>query len=94
MRPSRQQIEERLILRAWESKAFRRELLKNPKAAVSRTLSEMTGKRTGLPKDLQIKVHEESERLIHIVLPAPSYDYDSEASPLILPWQRSFEPGE
>lgn len=61
---SRKDLETAVILRAWKDDAFRRELLANPKAAIAK----VTGK--PLPDDLQVVVHEETAKTLHLCLPA------------------------
>jgi len=54
---------ERLIKRSWESSAFRRKLLSSPKEAMEEEFGLV------LPPDLTVHVHEETDRVIHLVLP-------------------------
>jgi len=60
---TRQDLETALILKAWKDDAFRQELLSNPKAAIA----QVTGK--PLPDDVQVVVHQETSKTIHLVLP-------------------------
>jgi hypothetical protein len=53
----------RLIKRSWESSAFRRKLLSSPKEAMEDEFG------LGLPPDVTVHVHEETDRVIHLVLP-------------------------
>jgi hypothetical protein len=58
----RNELNEKIIERAWKDEAFKEKLLKDPKAA----LLQMN---PNLPDDLKIQVHEESADTIHLVLP-------------------------
>jgi len=53
----------RLIKRSWESSAFRRKLLASPKEVVEEEVG------LALPPDMTVHVHEETDRVIHLVLP-------------------------
>jgi hypothetical protein len=59
----RNELNEKIIERAWKDEAFKEKLLKDPKAA----LLQMN---PNLPKELNIQVHEESPKTIHLVLPS------------------------
>jgi hypothetical protein len=61
---SRKDLEAAVILKAWKDDAFRKELLSNPKAAIAK----LTGK--PLPADMQVVVHEETAKTLHLCLPA------------------------
>ena len=52
-----------LITRAWQNDDFRRDLLSNPKAAIERELN------VSLPAGLTVQVHEQSDNVLHLVLP-------------------------
>jgi hypothetical protein len=54
-----------LITRAWEDKAFKQELLSNPRATIEKTLG------VSLPEDIEIYVHEQTSTTVHLVLPMP-----------------------
>ena len=60
---TRRDFETALILRAWKDDAFRRELLSDPKAAIAK----VAGRR--LPDDVEVVVHEETAKTIHLCLP-------------------------
>lgn len=60
---SRQALEEQIVKRAQEDPAFREELLRDPQAA----LAQLAG--GALPPGVDIVVHEETPRTIHLVLP-------------------------
>ena len=62
---SRRQAEDALITKAQQDEAFRRELLSNPSAAISRTLG------VDLPSDLKITVLQETRDTMYLVLPPP-----------------------
>jgi Nitrile hydratase, alpha chain len=59
---TRQEIEERLIARAWKDVAFKNELLSNPKAAL-----ESEG--ISLPDNLEVRVVEETANAFYLVIP-------------------------
>ena len=54
-----------LITRAWEDKAFKQELLDNPRAAIEKALG------VSLPEGIEIYVHEQTPTTVHLVLPMP-----------------------
>lgn len=58
----RNELNEKIIERAWKDEAFKEKLLKDPKGA----LLQMN---PNLPAGLKIEVHEESGNTIHLVLP-------------------------
>lgn len=59
---TRQEIEERLIARAWQDSAFKNELLSNPKAAL-----ETEG--ISLPQNIEVRAVEETSNTFYIVIP-------------------------
>ncbi|MBU0492017.1 MAG: NHLP leader peptide family RiPP precursor [Chloroflexi bacterium] len=61
-----------LINRAWHDDAFKRELLANPKAVIERALGVV------LPDEVNIHVHEQTPTEVHLVLPMPPTDGDTE----------------
>ena len=63
---SRAQLERRLIERGLEDESFRQRLLEEPRAA----LEEELGAR--LPAEIQIRVVEETQDTIYLVLPSAS----------------------
>lgn len=60
---SREQLEARLVAKAMKDPAFKRELLKNPRAAVAREFGAV------LPDHVEFKVVEESRTVRYLVLP-------------------------
>jgi hypothetical protein len=61
---TRQDLMAKLIAKAWKDDAFRQKLLSNPKATVEQELGE------ALPGTLDIKIVEEPQNTLYIVLPA------------------------
>jgi Nitrile hydratase, alpha chain len=59
---TRQEIEERLIARAWKDSVFKGELLSNPKAAL-----EAEG--ISLPESIEIRAVEETINTFYLVIP-------------------------
>jgi hypothetical protein len=68
---SRESLHSRVIGKAMQDEAFRRELLARPRDVVSRELSELTGGMRLTP-DIQVTAVEETPTQLYIVLPAPS----------------------
>ena len=62
-RINRKRAELRLILKAWKDKAFRRQLLENPKNTMERELG------VKFASDAEIVIHEETPKTLHLVLP-------------------------
>ena len=60
---TRKELEEKLVKKAWEDDDFKKQLLKDPKAAIEKE----TGK--SLPKDLTIEAVEETANKSFIVIP-------------------------
>jgi len=54
---------ERLIKKSWESSDFRRKLVSSPKEAMEEEFGLV------FPSDVTVHVHEETDRIIHLVLP-------------------------
>ncbi|MEB3342865.1 MAG: NHLP leader peptide family RiPP precursor [Okeania sp.] len=69
---TRKDLEIHLITRALKDEDFKRELIANPKAVIEEELE------TKLPEDLEIKVLEETEDTIYMVLPCNPYEGMSE----------------
>ncbi|MFN9175333.1 MAG: NHLP leader peptide family RiPP precursor, partial [Synechocystis sp.] len=69
---TRKDLEIHLITRAVKDEGFRQELVANPKAVVEKELG------VKLPEDLEIKVLEETEDTIYMVLPCNPYEGISE----------------
>jgi hypothetical protein len=61
---SAEDLQDRLITRAWEDERFKRTLLTDPKSAIGEELG------VELPRDLDIEVFEETPNKIFLVLPA------------------------
>ena len=53
----------RVIAKAWKDDGFHQELLNDPKATIEKELS------VKLPEGLSVQVHEQSERVLHLLLP-------------------------
>jgi hypothetical protein len=60
--PDRNQLYTKIVEAAWRDEAFRQELLANPKAALKRL-------NVNLPDSVDVHVHEESGKALHLVLP-------------------------
>ncbi len=60
----RQELETKLIKKAWEDEGFKNELLVNPKEAIQNALELL------IPADINIKVVEETPNTVYFVLPA------------------------
>ena len=60
---TRRDLEIKLITRAWKDETFARELRSNPKAVFQREVG------SELPGDVEVKVVEETEKTIYLVLP-------------------------
>lgn len=69
---TRKDLEIHLITRALKDEDFRKELIANPKAVIENELG------TKLPEDLEIKVLEETEDTVYMVLPCNPYEGVSE----------------
>jgi hypothetical protein len=65
---SRAEMERTLVQRSMEDEDFRRRLLEDPKATVEQELA------TQLPEDVEVRVVEESQQTIYLVLPFRSAD--------------------
>jgi hypothetical protein len=63
---SRAEIESTLVQRSMEDDSFRQRILDDPKAVVEQELE------TQLPEDVEVKVVEESQQTIYLVLPSTS----------------------
>lgn len=60
---SRRDFEEKLIIKALEDANFKQKLIKNPRAVIAYELG------TQLPANIEVKVLEETEHILYIVLP-------------------------
>ncbi|MDZ8105942.1 MAG: NHLP leader peptide family RiPP precursor [Nostoc sp. DedQUE12a] len=60
---TRQDIEARIIARAWKDEAYKQELLTNPKATIEREFG------VEFPADVNVQVLEENPTSLHFVLP-------------------------
>lgn len=65
---TRKDLEAHLITRSFEDERFKQELLANPKVVVEKELG------TELPESLEIKVIEETETVLYIVIPKNPYE--------------------
>lgn len=70
---TRKDLEVHLITRALKNEEFKQELLANPKTVVEQELG------TKLPEGIQIKVLEETETTMYLVLPSNPYEGMSES---------------
>ena len=69
---TRQEFEAELVAKTWKDKAFKQELLSNPKA----TLTKEFG--TPIPDNIEVRVLEENANTLYIVLPVEPGDLESE----------------
>jgi hypothetical protein len=69
---SRRDIEQKLIKRAWQDDIFKHALLENSKATLEEFFSIQ------LPETLELRVLEETERSVYLVLPHNPYSLTSE----------------
>ena len=76
----------RLAARALEDENFRRELLANPRAVVERECG------VTLPGDLLIEVHQESSRVMHLVIPEGGLPEEQDHD-LFAFWEQILRPG-
>lgn len=60
---SRRQFEELLIIKAFQDTSFKRELIENPKMAIAENFGVQ------LPVDIEIRVLQENEKVLYVVLP-------------------------
>jgi hypothetical protein len=82
----------RLAARALEDENFRRELLENPRAVVERECGLLLGTDARLPEDLRIEVHQESSRVMHLVIPASGLPEEQD-NDLFAFWEQILRPG-
>lgn len=59
---TRKEIEEKLIVKAWQDSSFKQELLSNPKSAL-----EKEG--ISLPESIEVRAVEESTNIFYLVIP-------------------------
>ena len=84
----RRDLEERLILRAWEDDEFRLALLRDPHSVISQELTEMSGRTVELPARVKIHIHEEAPGEMHVVL-LPRRDAMAEdGRTLVVGWEK------
>jgi len=60
---SRDDVQKKLVVKAWSDKAFKAELLADPKGAIQKELG------TELPADLNVKIMEEDANTLCLVIP-------------------------
>ncbi|MEH1770608.1 NHLP leader peptide family RiPP precursor [Nostoc sp.] len=60
---TRQDIEARIIAKAWKDEAYKQELLTNPKAVIEREFG------VEFPADVNVQILEENPTSLHFVLP-------------------------
>ena len=61
-------LQRRVIRRAWRDEKFRKELIKNPKAVLSREIAKLDPT-ASIPDDVNIRVVEETPSTFYLVLP-------------------------
>ena len=81
-----------MAARALEDEDFRRELIENPRAAVERECGLLLGTDVKLPEDLRIEVHQESSRVMHIVIPERALPKEQD-NDLFAFWEQILRPG-
>lgn len=59
----RQKFEEFLIVKAMKDTNFKKELIENPKIAIAKEFG------TQLPAEIEIRILEETDKIVYIVLP-------------------------
>ena len=69
---TRQEFEANLAAKAWKDKAFKQELLTNPKATIAKEFG------TPIPDNIEVKVLEENPNTLYILLPVEPVDLESE----------------
>ena len=82
----------RLAARALEDEDFRRKLIENQRAAVERECGLLLGTDVKLPEDLRIEVHQESSRVMHIVIPERALPKEQDHD-LFAFWEQILRPG-
>lgn len=68
----RRDVEDRIVQRAWRDDDYRQALLGNPKAALEQELG------SSIPGNVQVKVLEESDDTVYLVLPKRPESTESE----------------
>jgi hypothetical protein len=61
---TRKEIEEKLIVKAWQDAAFKQELLNDTKSALQK-------EGVNLPEGIEVRVIEETPDICYLVIPAP-----------------------
>lgn len=77
MEPTRKDLENKLITRAWEDQTFKAELMNNPRDVIRRELEALG---ISLPENVSITVHEETPSQVHLVLPTNTAVAEAELS--------------
>ncbi len=72
MMQQQQELEARLVARAWQDEGFKQQLLSDSKAAIEQELG------TPLPDGVQIQVLEETPTQLYLVLPQNQTDLSDE----------------
>lgn len=67
-----QEFEADLVAKAWKDKAFKQELLSNPKATIAKEFG------IPIPDNIEVRVLEENPNTLYIVLPVEPADLESE----------------
>lgn len=89
---SRQILEDHLAAAAWHDPAFRRRLLRSPRAVIQAELRRLTGRPVTLPRGLKFSIHEESPNDIHLVLPAARDRFGTAETDLRVGWRGTLRP--
>ncbi|WP_019503701.1 NHLP leader peptide family RiPP precursor [Pleurocapsa sp. PCC 7319] len=69
---NRNELEARIIAKAWQDEAFKQELLNNPKAVFSQEMGQ------SIPDEIEIQVVEENPTTLYMVLPTKPTIADEE----------------
>ena len=88
---SRRELEDHLITRAWEDEAFRKKLLKDPRATVEKELCALSGRPVRLEARVRIQIHEEEDNVLHFILPARRDAFACRETDLVVFWQNALQ---
>lgn len=84
----RQNIEQRVVRRAWADPAYKERLLADPRAALSEELG------VELPPGLEVQVVEERPDMLCVVLPVDTSAIPSDAAQVMMGWVPKAPPGD
>ena len=84
----RRELEDRLILRAWEDNQFRLALLGDPHSVISQEMTAMSGRPVELPARLKIYIHEEAPGEMHVVLLHRRDEMAEDGRTLLVGWEK------